>query len=89
MGQSDYQVQIRGNRVEPGEIEGTLTRLPAVTAAAAALVPRPGDHMLMAASARPARRRNSTSRPSRSARANCPVIFFAVLQEGRLPPGPA
>jgi acyl-coenzyme A synthetase/AMP-(fatty) acid ligase len=42
-------VQIHGNRVELGEIEATLTRLPAVTAAAAALVPRSGDHVLMAA----------------------------------------
>jgi amino acid adenylation domain-containing protein len=49
VGRSDYQVQVRGNRVELGEIEGTLTRLPAVTAAAAALVPRAGDHVLMAA----------------------------------------
>jgi amino acid adenylation domain-containing protein len=49
MGRSDYQVQIHGNRVELGEVEGTLTRLPAVTAAAAALVPRSGDHVLMAA----------------------------------------
>ncbi|WAU82285.1 AMP-binding protein [Streptomyces sp. Qhu-G9] len=49
VGRSDYQVQIHGNRVELGEIEGTLTRLPGVTAAAAALVPRAGDHVLMAA----------------------------------------
>lgn len=49
LGRSDYQVQIRGNRVELGEIEAALTRLPAVTAAAATLVPRAGDHVLMAA----------------------------------------
>lgn len=49
MGRSDFQVQIRGNRVELGEIEGTLARLPAVTAAAALLVPRAGDHVLTAA----------------------------------------
>ncbi|MEV5322013.1 AMP-binding protein [Streptomyces sp. NPDC052687] len=49
VGRCDHQVQIRGNRVELGEIEGTLTRLPSVTAAAAVLVPRAGDHVLMAA----------------------------------------
>ena len=49
VGRCDYQVQIRGNRVELGEIEGTLTRLPAVTAAAATLVPRGEDHVLVAA----------------------------------------
>ncbi|MEU3934415.1 AMP-binding protein [Streptomyces sp. NPDC029044] len=49
IGRSDYQVQIHGNRVELGEIEGTLTRLPAVTAAAATLVPRAGGHVLVAA----------------------------------------
>ncbi|MFE7353340.1 AMP-binding protein [Streptomyces sp. NPDC057543] len=49
VGRSDYQVQIRGNRVELGEVEGTLTRLPTVTAAAVTLVPRSGDHVLMAA----------------------------------------
>ena len=49
LGRSDHQVQIRGNRVELGEIEGTLTRFPAVAAAAATLVPRSGDHVLVAA----------------------------------------
>lgn len=49
MGRSDFQVQIRGNRVELGEIEGTLTRFPAVTAAAALLVPRAADQVLTAA----------------------------------------
>ncbi|MFD3536647.1 AMP-binding protein [Streptomyces sp. NPDC058664] len=49
VGRSDHQVQIHGNRVELGDVEGTLTRLPAVTAAAAVLVPRAGDHVLMAA----------------------------------------
>jgi amino acid adenylation domain-containing protein len=49
LGRSDFQVQIRGNRVELGEVEGTLTRLPAVTAAAATLVPRAGNQVLMAA----------------------------------------
>ena len=49
VGRADYQVQIHGNRVELGEIEGTLTRLPGVTAAAVTLVPRSGDHVLTAA----------------------------------------
>jgi amino acid adenylation domain-containing protein len=49
VGRSDFQVQIHGNRVELGEIEGTLTRLPGVRAASVALVPRAGDHVLMAA----------------------------------------
>ncbi|MBL7253393.1 AMP-binding protein [Paractinoplanes lichenicola] len=49
IGRADFQVQIRGNRVELGEIEGTLTRLPGVTAAAVSLVPRLGNHVLMAA----------------------------------------
>lgn len=49
MGRSDFQVQIRGNRVELGEIEGTLTRFPGVTAAAVTLVPRSGDQVLTAA----------------------------------------
>jgi amino acid adenylation domain-containing protein len=49
IGRSDHQVQIRGNRVELGEVEGALTRLPTVTAAAACLVPRSGNLVLMAA----------------------------------------
>ncbi|WP_407111130.1 hypothetical protein ACE1N8_24030 [Streptomyces sp. DSM 116494] len=35
--------------MELGEIEGVLSRLPAVTAAAATLVPRAGTHVLTAA----------------------------------------
>ncbi|WP_367140675.1 MULTISPECIES: AMP-binding protein [Streptomyces] len=48
VGRADAQVQIRGNRVELGDVESVLTRLPAVTSAAATLVPRGGDHVLVA-----------------------------------------
>jgi amino acid adenylation domain-containing protein len=47
-GRVDSQVQILGNRVELGDVESVLTRLPAVTSAAAAIVPRGSDHVLMA-----------------------------------------
>ncbi|MFF0428457.1 AMP-binding protein [Streptomyces sp. NPDC004520] len=49
VGRSDFQVQIHGNRVELGEIEGTLTRIAGVSSAAAVLVPRAGDQVLAAA----------------------------------------
>ncbi|MFB7513117.1 AMP-binding protein [Streptomyces sp. NPDC056144] len=49
VGRADFQVQIHGNRVELGDIEGTLTRIDGVGAAAALLVPRAGDHVLIAA----------------------------------------
>ncbi|MEU5217448.1 AMP-binding protein [Streptomyces sp. NPDC020807] len=49
VGRADFQVQIHGNRVELGDIESTLTRLDGVGAAAALLVPRAGDHVLLAA----------------------------------------
>ncbi|MFC4907597.1 AMP-binding protein [Actinomadura gamaensis] len=42
-GRADSQVQIRGNRVELGEIERRIGEFPGVTGAVVLLVPRPGD----------------------------------------------
>uniref|UniRef100_UPI0032B08E20 Putative ATP-dependent b-aminoacyl-ACP synthetase n=1 Tax=Embleya scabrispora TaxID=159449 RepID=UPI0032B08E20 len=42
-GRVDAQVQIRGNRVEPGEVERRLLEFPGISAAVALLVPRPGN----------------------------------------------
>ncbi|MCP2342713.1 AMP-binding protein [Actinomadura rupiterrae] len=42
-GRADSQVQIRGNRVELGEIERRIGAFPGVTGAVALLVPRPDD----------------------------------------------
>ncbi|MFI7394910.1 AMP-binding protein [Streptomyces tendae] len=48
-GRADTQVQIRGNRVELGDVESVLAQLPDVTSAAAAVVTHGNDHVLMAA----------------------------------------
>ncbi|WP_219536840.1 non-ribosomal peptide synthase/polyketide synthase [Nonomuraea guangzhouensis] len=37
LGRNDYQLKLRGNRIEPAEIEHTLTEHPAITAALVAL----------------------------------------------------
>ncbi|GAA0730992.1 AMP-binding protein [Dactylosporangium roseum] len=48
-GRADAQVQVRGNRVELGEVEGTLGNLPGVDMAVVVAVARPsGDRALVA-----------------------------------------
>ncbi|MFJ9817510.1 amino acid adenylation domain-containing protein [Streptomyces sp. NPDC101151] len=56
LGRSDYQVKIRGHRIEPGEIEATLRRHPAIHDAAVAVRPGPQGHPRLVAYAVPAGR---------------------------------
>lgn len=52
VGRADHRIKISGYRVELGEIEAALRRVPGVRAAVAALVPAPGDTDVLAAAVR-------------------------------------
>lgn len=49
LGRTDAQMSIRGRRVEPGEVEAVLDRLPGVARSAVRLVPGPHGPILVAA----------------------------------------
>lgn len=49
VGRADYRIKVSGYRVELGEIEASLRRVPGVRAAVAALVPAPGGAEVLAA----------------------------------------
>ncbi len=53
VGRADHRVKISGYRVELGEIEAALRRLPGVAIAVAALVPGSGGSEVLAAAVRP------------------------------------
>lgn len=52
VGRADHRIKVSGYRVELGEIEAALRRVPGVRAAVAALVPGPGDTDVLAAAVR-------------------------------------
>lgn len=53
VGRADHRVKISGYRVELGEIEAAMRRLPGVAIAVAALLPGPGGSDVLAAAVRP------------------------------------
>ncbi|OBI39615.1 non-ribosomal peptide synthetase [Mycobacterium sp. E2238] len=53
VGRADHRIKISGYRVELGEIEATLRRLPGVAIAVAALLPAPGGSEVLAAAVCP------------------------------------
>ena len=53
VGRADHRIKVSGYRVELGEIEAALRRVPGVRAAVAAAVPGPGGTEVLAAAVRP------------------------------------